>query len=84
MDKESNVNLIFTADGEYIFSPPEFLSPDRVSLLSPLHVLVHLGDGHEEVPLVAQDGSGQQDNKTANCGVLKVRYLKLTRAKKDE
>ena len=82
-ETRSNKNLIFIADGKYIFSPPEFLSPNRVSLLCSLHVFVHLGDWHEEIPLVAQDRSGQQDNEAAHCGVLKVRYLKLTWAEID-
>merc|ERR1719422_127915 len=73
--------LILATDREYVLPPPELLGSDRIPLLGPLHVLVHLGDGHQEVPLVAQDGPRQQNNKTTNCCVLKIRYLQLTRSK---
>ena len=71
-DNGSFFYLVVTTGREYILPPPELLCPDGIPLLGPLHVLVHLGDGHQEVPLVAQDGPGQQNNKTTNCGVLKI------------
>ena len=69
---EHDYYLILATDREYVLPPPELLGSDRVPLLGPLHVLVHLGDGHQEVPLVAQDGPRQQHNKTTNCCVLKI------------
>ena len=40
--------------------------------LGPLHVLVHQADRHEEVPLVAEDGPGEQHHEAANRRVLKI------------
>ena len=52
---EDDYYLGLAADSEDVLPPPELLCSDRVPLLGPLHVLVHLGDGHQQVPLVAQD-----------------------------
>ena len=62
--------------------PPEkLLVEDGVHLLGPLHVLVHQADGHEEVPLVAEDGPGEEDHEADHRRVLKVRDLQLTGTK---
>ena len=72
------LNSVFT-NSKDVFPPPKLLCQDCVSLLSSLHVLVNQGDGHQQVPLVAEDGPGQKHYKAANSSILKIRYLKFTR-----
>ena len=63
-----------------MFSPEvEFSVEDGVPLLSRGHVLVDLGDGNEEVVLVADEDPGEEDDEAADGGVLKVRDLELAR-----
>ena len=65
--------------------PPEvkLLVEDGVSFLGPLHVLVDIRDGDQEVVLVAEQDSGQDDDEAADGGVLKVGQLELARPELD-
>ncbi len=61
----------------------ELLRPDGVAELRAPHVLVHLGDGDEEVVPEAEYDSGDEDDEADDGSVLEVGELQLARAELD-
>lgn len=60
---------------ENVFSEIKLLSPERIAVLSPLHVLVHLRNRHVKVEILAQDGPREKNDEHSKCGVLEICHL---------
>jgi hypothetical protein len=62
---------------ENVFPKIELLGPERIAMLSPLHVLIDLGNRHIEVEIQAQDRPREKNDEHREGSVLEIGHLNL-------
>jgi len=65
---------------ENVFPKVEFLGSQCVAMLSPLHVLVDLGNRQIEIEVQTQDSPREENDEDRKGGVLEIRHLNFHRS----